>query len=52
MSEVRLAHDDKDQQGDPGVVQGNADEGNLEEYPKVVLGHRDDLGGAQDYSRT
>ena len=45
VSKVWLAHDDKDEQGDPGVVQGDVDEGDLQEYPHVVLGHRNHLHG-------
>ena len=45
VSKVWLAHDDKDEQGDPGVVQGDVDEGDLEEDPHVVLGHRNHLHG-------
>ena len=45
VSKVRLAHDDKDKQGDPGVVQGDVDEGDLQEYPHVVLGHWNHLHG-------
>lgn len=44
MSKVRLPHDDKDEQGDPGVVQGDIHEGDLQEYPNAVLGCWDNLG--------